>query len=231
MPTDRPYDFSKELFPRLLEKGKPMYGYVTDGYWQDIGNLDQYRQGELRRARRQGPPGRPGDPPARERVGGGGGRARRPRVGQRPGVHRQLLPHPPGRDRRPVHGARRRASRSASARERPVRSSTRGPTSRRARASRARSSGGCATSGPTRASRRAPRSVTRRRSGTRRSSRPACGSTRSRRSSRARRSTTTSSGRVSQPRRSSPASGSAACRTSISRPRPPCAWASRSAPP
>ena len=44
VPTDRPYDFSKELFPRLLEKGKPMYGFVADGYWQDIGNLDQFRK-------------------------------------------------------------------------------------------------------------------------------------------------------------------------------------------
>jgi mannose-1-phosphate guanylyltransferase/phosphomannomutase len=44
VPTDRPYDFAKELFPRLLEKGRPLYGYVADGYWQDIGNLDQYRQ-------------------------------------------------------------------------------------------------------------------------------------------------------------------------------------------
>jgi mannose-1-phosphate guanylyltransferase/phosphomannomutase len=44
IPTDRPYDFSKELFPLLLEMGRPMYGYVLDGYWQDIGNLDQYRQ-------------------------------------------------------------------------------------------------------------------------------------------------------------------------------------------
>jgi mannose-1-phosphate guanylyltransferase / phosphomannomutase len=44
VPTDRPYDFSKELFPYLLEMGRPIYGYVMDGYWQDIGNLDQYRQ-------------------------------------------------------------------------------------------------------------------------------------------------------------------------------------------
>jgi mannose-1-phosphate guanylyltransferase / phosphomannomutase len=44
IPTDRPYDFSKELFPLLLEMGRPLYGYVMDGYWQDIGNLDQYRQ-------------------------------------------------------------------------------------------------------------------------------------------------------------------------------------------
>ena len=44
IPTDRPYDFSKELFPLLLEMGRPIYGHVMDGYWQDIGNLDQYRQ-------------------------------------------------------------------------------------------------------------------------------------------------------------------------------------------
>jgi mannose-1-phosphate guanylyltransferase/phosphomannomutase len=44
VPTDRPYDFSKELFPLLLEMGRPLYGYVLGGYWQDIGNLDQYRQ-------------------------------------------------------------------------------------------------------------------------------------------------------------------------------------------
>jgi mannose-1-phosphate guanylyltransferase/phosphomannomutase len=44
VPRDRPFDFSKELFPLLLEMGRPMYGYVCDGYWQDIGNLDQFRQ-------------------------------------------------------------------------------------------------------------------------------------------------------------------------------------------
>ncbi|MFL5924743.1 MAG: sugar phosphate nucleotidyltransferase [Gaiellaceae bacterium] len=44
VPTDRPYDFSKELFPLLLEMGRPLYGYVFDDYWQDIGNLDQFRQ-------------------------------------------------------------------------------------------------------------------------------------------------------------------------------------------
>ncbi|MGH3003562.1 MAG: sugar phosphate nucleotidyltransferase [Gaiellaceae bacterium] len=44
VPSDRPYDFSKELFPLLLEMGRPIYGYVCEGSWQDIGNLDQYRQ-------------------------------------------------------------------------------------------------------------------------------------------------------------------------------------------
>jgi mannose-1-phosphate guanylyltransferase/phosphomannomutase len=47
IPTDRPYDFSKELFPLLLEMGRPIYGHVFDGYWQDIGNLDQFRQANI----------------------------------------------------------------------------------------------------------------------------------------------------------------------------------------
>jgi mannose-1-phosphate guanylyltransferase/phosphomannomutase len=45
IPEDEPYDFSKQLFPALLSRGKPLYGHVVEGsYWQDIGNLDQYRQ-------------------------------------------------------------------------------------------------------------------------------------------------------------------------------------------
>jgi mannose-1-phosphate guanylyltransferase/phosphomannomutase len=44
IPPDQPFDFSKELFPLLLEMGRPLYGLPLDGYWQDIGNLDQYRQ-------------------------------------------------------------------------------------------------------------------------------------------------------------------------------------------
>jgi mannose-1-phosphate guanylyltransferase / phosphomannomutase len=44
VPKNRPFDFSKELFPLLLEMGRPLYGHVLDGYWQDIGNLEQYRQ-------------------------------------------------------------------------------------------------------------------------------------------------------------------------------------------
>ncbi len=38
------FDFSKDLFPLLLADGAPLYGYVAEGYWSDIGNLDQYRQ-------------------------------------------------------------------------------------------------------------------------------------------------------------------------------------------
>ncbi len=37
-----PFDFSKDLFPMLLERGDPMFGYVASGYWCDIGNLQEY---------------------------------------------------------------------------------------------------------------------------------------------------------------------------------------------
>src|ERR687886_428390 len=42
VPDDQEYDFSEELFPKLLEEGRPMYGYVMEGYWEDIGNIEQY---------------------------------------------------------------------------------------------------------------------------------------------------------------------------------------------
>ncbi len=44
VPEGEPYDFSKQLFPLLLEKGRPLHGHVVEGYWKDIGNLAQYRE-------------------------------------------------------------------------------------------------------------------------------------------------------------------------------------------
>ena len=38
------YDFSQDLFPLLLQQKEPMYGYVTTGYWCDIGDLKAYMQ-------------------------------------------------------------------------------------------------------------------------------------------------------------------------------------------
>ena len=39
-------DFSTDLFPLLLEQGEPMYGYVAEGYWCDVGHLDAYRSAQ-----------------------------------------------------------------------------------------------------------------------------------------------------------------------------------------
>ena len=46
LPADCEQDFSKDLFPLLLEKGEPMYGYVADGYWCDVGHLEAYREAQ-----------------------------------------------------------------------------------------------------------------------------------------------------------------------------------------
>lgn len=35
-------DFAQNLFPRLLQEGKPLYGFVSEGYWCDIGNHTTY---------------------------------------------------------------------------------------------------------------------------------------------------------------------------------------------
>ncbi len=43
VPVERPFDFSKDLFPVLLAEGKMLCGYVAEGYWTDIGTLEQYR--------------------------------------------------------------------------------------------------------------------------------------------------------------------------------------------
>jgi len=44
IPTFKEFDFSKNLFPLLLSKKLPLYGYIAKGYWRDIGNLKDYRE-------------------------------------------------------------------------------------------------------------------------------------------------------------------------------------------
>ncbi len=44
MEPGRNYDWSQDIFPRLLREGKPMYGFVMDGYWADVGSLTNYRE-------------------------------------------------------------------------------------------------------------------------------------------------------------------------------------------
>lgn len=43
---DIPQDWSADVFPRLLAAGKPIYGYVMDGYWADVGSLASYREAQ-----------------------------------------------------------------------------------------------------------------------------------------------------------------------------------------
>lgn len=46
LPANQESDFSKDLFPLMLEKGDPMYGYIAEGYWCDVGHLDAYRESQ-----------------------------------------------------------------------------------------------------------------------------------------------------------------------------------------
>jgi len=43
IPYREDYDFSKNLFPLLLRQDTGLYGYIADGYWRDIGNLNEYQ--------------------------------------------------------------------------------------------------------------------------------------------------------------------------------------------
>jgi mannose-1-phosphate guanylyltransferase/phosphomannomutase len=35
-------DWSKDVFPKLLETGQPLYGYVAGGNWTDVGDIGEY---------------------------------------------------------------------------------------------------------------------------------------------------------------------------------------------
>ncbi len=46
-PKGQFYDFGKNLFPDLLEKDIPYYGYKHNRYWNDVGGLDEYQLGNF----------------------------------------------------------------------------------------------------------------------------------------------------------------------------------------
>lgn len=41
------YDFGKDIIPKLLEEGSPLYVYKFDGYWKDVGTIKSYWQANL----------------------------------------------------------------------------------------------------------------------------------------------------------------------------------------
>ena len=44
IPAGKKFDFSKDLFPLLLQEKKALYGCSLSGYWCDIGSLERTRQ-------------------------------------------------------------------------------------------------------------------------------------------------------------------------------------------
>lgn len=47
VPEKEEFDFSKNLFPYLLERDMGLYGYIAEGYWRDIGSLSEYQDAHL----------------------------------------------------------------------------------------------------------------------------------------------------------------------------------------
>ncbi len=42
IPAGRAFDFGHDLFPKLLQDKRALYGYIASGYWEDIGRLEDY---------------------------------------------------------------------------------------------------------------------------------------------------------------------------------------------
>jgi mannose-1-phosphate guanylyltransferase/phosphomannomutase len=47
VPEKQEFDFGKNLFPILLERNLGLYGYITQGYWKDIGSLHEYQDAHM----------------------------------------------------------------------------------------------------------------------------------------------------------------------------------------
>ncbi|HEY0068549.1 MAG TPA: NDP-sugar synthase [Chloroflexia bacterium] len=46
IPPGRPYSVEYGLFPKLLEEGRPFYGYRSGAYWLDMGTPERYLQAQ-----------------------------------------------------------------------------------------------------------------------------------------------------------------------------------------
>ena len=42
VPAGVPVDWSGDVFPQLLKSGAPLYGWIADGYWEDVGTHESY---------------------------------------------------------------------------------------------------------------------------------------------------------------------------------------------
>jgi mannose-1-phosphate guanylyltransferase/phosphomannomutase len=47
VPADSDVDWSADVFPRLLDRGAPVFGFRFDGYWEDVGTLESYHQAHV----------------------------------------------------------------------------------------------------------------------------------------------------------------------------------------
>lgn len=47
IPYKEDYDFSKNLFPHMMQEGKKLCGYISEGYWRDVGTLGEYHEASM----------------------------------------------------------------------------------------------------------------------------------------------------------------------------------------
>lgn len=47
VPAGEFFDFGKQVFPLLLERGAPFFAWVAAGYWKDIGNPQEYLEANV----------------------------------------------------------------------------------------------------------------------------------------------------------------------------------------
>jgi mannose-1-phosphate guanylyltransferase/phosphomannomutase len=46
VPASESVDWSADVFPRLLERGAPLHGYIASGYWEDVGTNESYMKAQ-----------------------------------------------------------------------------------------------------------------------------------------------------------------------------------------
>ncbi len=45
--TGEPVDWSGDVFPQLLKQGAPLFGWIADGYWEDVGTHESYLKAQV----------------------------------------------------------------------------------------------------------------------------------------------------------------------------------------
>lgn len=54
IPDKEVFDFGRQLFPRLVKNGFAFYGMKQNGYWKDIGSIENYKAGNFETLKKKG---------------------------------------------------------------------------------------------------------------------------------------------------------------------------------
>ncbi|MFN4226980.1 MAG: sugar phosphate nucleotidyltransferase [Candidatus Ratteibacteria bacterium] len=47
IPQNKEVSVEKEVFPKILQEGKEIYGYIHYGYWLDVGTIEKFKKGNF----------------------------------------------------------------------------------------------------------------------------------------------------------------------------------------